>query len=291
MSFDKTVNARVWGTTGTATSVRLPVGDSSGGTFTRQENPLRGTILWDRCMYVLTGVSLTGTTVTAGSFSITVETDAIAGFTALPIARAAGIGFNSVRTIPMINLHNSAASALPTHLNITRSAGSGTITLQCFAIARQYRGTFGTPGTASAERVIQGTMLRGTAEGGFADSRGFNEDSTVTLGTTGSALGMHRMRLWDNALFWAVAGNTVAGTHNVDIISSIGGVTFSIAGTTTGTAGVISAAGDKIALASNFGGQSPNPTHIIWTEVNAGGVSDARVVVLAKSGRGSMGKF
>ena len=52
----------------------------------------------------------------------------------------------------------------------------------------------------------------------------------------------------------------------------------------------MTAAGDKIAIASNVSGQSPNPTQIIWDVVSAGGVSDFRVVVIAKTGRGSMAK-
>jgi hypothetical protein len=37
-------------------------------------------------------------------------------------------------------------------------------------------------------------------------------------------------------------------------------------------------------------GISPNPTALIWAVISAGGVSDARVVVLAKSGRGALAK-
>lgn len=291
MGFDKTKNVRLFGVTNQNADLRTVAGDSSAGTFTRQANPLRGTLVWDQCFYVLRGVSVAGGA-TGGSYTVTVQTDAVVGYTGLPIAVAEGIGPLSTAVIVMRNLHGSGGSPLPTHLFIDQTATGGGIWLQCWAVARQYRGVLGTGGAASAERVIQGTMLRGTSTGGggFGDNRGMTEDATFTLGTTGSTLGMHRMRLWDTAFFWAQAGNSVAGTHNVDIISTIGGSTFSVAGTTTGTAGVLDAANERLALVSNIGGQSPNPTAIIWTEVTAGGISDARVIVLAKSGRGSLAK-
>lgn len=288
MAFGKVVEARVWGVTNQASDVRLPVGDSSAGTHTAFPNPLRGTLLWDRCFYVLQGVSVAGGA-TGGSWTVTVQTDAVRGYTGLPIASVAGIGPLTARRVVLTNSHNSPGSPLPTHLFIDQTATGGGIWLQCHAIAKQYRGVLGSPAAGTAERIIQGTMLRGTSTGGaFANDRGFDEDSTVTLGTTGSALGMHNLRLWDTAFYWAVAGVSMAGTHDVDIVGRIGGATFSIA--STGATGALDAAGEKLAIASNVGGQSPNPTAIIWTEVTAGGVSDARVVVLAKSGRGSQAK-
>lgn len=286
MAFDKTYNVRIWGVTNQNADVRMTAGDSSGGTFTRQANPLRGTLCWDSCMFVLQGVSVAGGA-TGGSYTVTIETDAISGYTGLPIARAT-IGPLTARRVVMDNLHNSSGSPLPTHINIDQTATGGGIWLQAWAIAKQYRGTLGTPAGSNAERVITGTMLRGTNAGGFADSRGMTEDATFTLGTTGTALGMHRLRLWDRVFYWAQAGNSVAGTHDVDIVSTVGGATFSVA--STGTGGLLDAANERVAIPSNFYGASPNPTAIIWTEVSAGGVSDARVIVMAKSGRGSMAK-
>jgi hypothetical protein len=289
MGFDKTINARIWGVTNQNADVRLTAGDSSGGTFTRQANPLRGTLVWDRCLYVLTGVSVAGGA-TGGSYTITIETDAVTGYTGLPIARVAGIGPNTRGRVVLTNLHDSPASPLPTHLFIDQTATGGGIWLQCYALAKQYRGTLGTAGANSAERVIQGTMLRGAsyATGPFTDSRGMTEDATFTLGTTGSNIGLNRMRLWDTAFYWTQAGNSVAGTHDVDIVGTVNGLTFSIA--STGTGGALDAANERLAIASNVGGLTPNPTHIIWTEVNAGGISDARVIALVKSGRGSYAK-
>lgn len=286
MSFEKVVAARIFGVTNQNSDTRMTVGDSSSGTFTRIVNPLRGTLFWDRCMYVLQGVSVAGGA-TGGSYTVTIQTDAVAGYTGLPIATA-NIGPLTPRTVVLSSSHQSPSSPLPTHIFIDQTAAGGGIWLQCFVVAKQYRGTLGTPGAATSERILQGTMLRGSAAGGFADGRGFDEDATMTLGTTGSTLGMNRMRLWDNALYWAVAGNSVAGTHDVDVVGRVGGNTVTIA--RTGTAGTITAAGQKTALANLFFGQSPNPTQIIWTEVSAGGVSDARVVMIAKGGRGSMAK-
>lgn len=286
MAFDKTYNVRLWGVTNQNADTRITSGDSSGGTFTRQANPLRGTLCWDTCMFVLQGVSVAGGA-TGGSYTVTIETDAIAGYTGLPIARAT-IGPLTARRVVMDNLHNSSGSPLPTHINIDQTAAGGGIWFQAWAIAKQYRGTLGNPAGSNSERVIAGTMLRGASGFGFADSRGMTEDATFTLGTTGTALGMHRLRAWDRAFYWAQAGNSVAGTHDVDIVATVGGATFSVA--STGTGGLLDAANERVAIPSNFYGMSPNPTAIIWTEVSAGGVSDARVIVMAKSGRGSMAK-
>ena len=284
MGFDKTVTGTLFSVIAQDSDVRLPIGTSASGTHTSKPNIMRGTLLWDRAMYVLRAVTVAGGA-TGGSYTVTVETDAVKGYTGLPIARAT-IGPNSPGTVVMDSLHQSASSPMPTHLFIDQTS-SGATTMLCDVVAKQYRGTLGTPGSVS-ERVLAGTMIQGTGDGPFTGDAGISVDVTFTLGTSGSNLGMHRMRLWDSALFWAVAGNTIAGTHDVDIIASVGGVTVNIA--TTGVAGSLNVAGEKLALASNFYGQCPNPTQIIWTETTAGGVSDARVVMMAKSGRGSMAK-
>lgn len=291
MAFSKVVETRIWGVTNQNADVRITTGDSSGGTFTPMINPLRGTLVWDDCMYVLRGVSSAGGA-TGGSYTVTVETDAVIGNTGLPIAEAV-IGPNSPTTMVMRNLHNSPGSPLPTHINIDQTAAGGALDFQCHVFAKQYRGTLGTPGIGSAERVIQGNMIRGTsyAGGPFTSAKGFDADETITVGGAScSNMGLHRIRLWDRAFYWVRAGNSISGTHNVDIIGTVGGTTFTIAGTTTGTVGVLDAANERLALPSLVGGISPNPSAIIWTEVTSGGVSDARVIVLAKTGRGSMAK-
>ncbi|KKN27297.1 hypothetical protein LCGC14_0866120 [marine sediment metagenome] len=290
MSWEKVVNTRIWGVTGQESDIRMTAGDSSGGTFTGKANPLRGSLFWDRCMFVLQGVSVGGAA-TGGSFTVTIETDAIVGYTGMPIARATGIGPNSNSTIVMDSLHQSAASPLPTHLNIDITAGGSDdgLTANCHVIAKQYRGVLGSPAIATAERVIMGNMIKGTSDTiDFSGDEGVSADTTFTLGTSGTDLGLNKMRLWDNAMYWAVSGNTEAGEHDVDIIATVGGTTVSIA--STGVAGALGVPDAKIALVNNFYGQTPNPSAIIWTEVGAGGVSDFRVVVMAKSGRGSMAK-
>lgn len=289
MSFEKVLDVRIFGVTDQNSTVYLPIGDSSGGTFTSKANPLRGTLLWDSCMYVLQGVSVAGGA-TGGSYTVTVCTNAVSGYTGLPIANAT-IGPLTKRTVILDNLHKSAASPMPTHLLITQTAAGGGLWAQCTALAKQYRGTLGTAGgRATSERIVQGNMVIGSsANKQFSTDRGFDEDTTLTVGGAScSNVGMNRMRLWDTALYWAVAGVSMAGTHDVDIIGFVGGNTVSIA--STGTGGALDAAGEKLPLANNFYGQSPNPFRVIWTEVNAGGVSDARVVVLAKTGRGSLAK-
>lgn len=287
MAYEKVKEARIWGVTNQNSDVRLTTGDSSGGTFTGILNPLRGTLMWDDIMFVLQGVSVAGGA-TGGSYTVTIQTDALSGYTGLPIAKAT-IGPLTKATVVMDSLHKAPAGPLPTHIFIDQTATGGGIWFQCFAIAKQYRGTVSAAGTKSAERIVYGNMIVGTSAGGtFASDRGVVADATFTVGTSCNTRGMHRMRLWDNALYWFVAGNSLSGTHDCNIVGKVGGVTFTIA--SSGVGGAMAAAGDKIAIANNFYGQSPNPTHIIWDVVSAGGVSDFRVVVLAKSGRGSMAK-
>lgn len=295
MAFSKVVSARMWGVTTQNSDARLTTGDSSGGTFTGLVNPLKGSLLWDRCAYVLTGVAVAGGA-TGGSYTVTIQTDAVVGYTALPICSVT-LGPNSPVTVVMGNSHNSPGSPLPTHMFIDQTATGGGISLQCQVLAKQYRGVLGSPASNTSERIIQGTLLRGAsyAGGPFTSGAGMTVDETFALGGASfGTLGLHRMRLWDTAFYWAVAGNSIAGTHDADIIGTIGtaGTTFSIASTNRvlGAGGAVSAANEKVPIESNFGGQSPNPTAIIWTEVSAGGVSDARIVVLAKSGRGSQAK-
>lgn len=281
MNFGKVVEARLWGVTTQIGDLRLTVGDSSGGTFTSRANPLRGTLLWDRCMYVLTGVSVGGGA-TGGSFTVTIETDAIAGFTALPIARAT-LGPLSPTTVVMDSLHQSAASPLPTHIDINQTvANAGStqaVRFQCHAVAKQYRGVLGTAGSRTSERILQGSMVT------IATS---SADTTFILGTSDTNLGMNRMRLWDTALFWGVAASTITGTWDYDVIGRVGGTTVTIA--STGVGGALATQGDKVALANNFYGQAVNPTQVILTEVTAGTIQITDLVGIAKSGRGSMSK-
>ncbi len=283
MGWEKVVDAPIWGVTTQNSDVRLTAGYSTGGTFTALKNPMRGTLLWDRCMYVLQNVAVAGGA-TGGSYTVTIQTDAVVGYTALPIAEVA-LGPNSPTTAVMDSLHQSAASPLPTHINIDQTAAGGGITLNVQVMAKQYRGTLGTPGANTSERIIQGNML----EPSMSDvgGAGISADATFAIGSSASARGMHRMRQWDNALFW-VNGNTLAGTHDADIVATVGGATVSIA--SSGTGGALNVSGEKLALANSFYGQCPNPSAIIWTEVTAGGCSDPAVIVLAKSGRGSLAK-
>ena len=290
--YDKTVETRIFGVTvQNSTNNRMPIGDSTGGAFTAlADNPLRGTIMWDHCMYILEDVVVAGGA-TGGSYTITIETDKLLGITALPIAQVTGVGPNSPNTLAMDSLHQSPASPIPTHVTITQDLTGGGLNFQCHVFAKQYRGFMGSPAVGTAERVILGDMIVGTSAGGAVhpvDDRGLIDDTTLVIGTSSSDLGMHNMRLWDTALYWVVAGNTIDGTHDVDIVSTIDGATFTVA--TTGIAGALNVADEKLALVNSFYGQSPNPSAIIWTEVTSGGVSDPRIIVMAKSGRGSMAK-
>lgn len=290
MGFEKVVDARIWGVTTQNSTLRTVAGDSTGGTFTGRVNPLKGSLMWDRAMFVLQNVAVAGGA-TGGSYTVTIETDAVSGYTGLPIARKADIGPNSPTTIVMDNLHQSGACPMPTHLYIVQDAAGGGITLTCDVVAKQYRGFLGSPASNTSERIIQGTMFRGASfSGGYCVSgKGIDSDETITLGTSSSTLGLHRMRMWDHALFWSVSGESAAGGHDVDIVATVGGATVSVASTGTGSA-IGATGGWKEAIPNLLYGPIPNPTAIIWTEVSAGGVSDARIVCLAKSGRGSLAK-
>lgn len=286
MSFERTRQNRVWGVTNQNSTVRMVMGDSSGGTFTKMVNPFRGALVWDDLMFVLQGVSVAGGA-TGGSYTVTIHTDAIIGYTGLPVAATATIGPNSPKTIVFENSHFARCGALPTHMLVTQTASGGGIWFQCHAMGRWERGTFGTRGIKTSERVIQGTMLRGTsAQGQFGDDAGLSASTVLTLGTTGTNLGTNRLRLWDSAMFWAVAGNTISGSHDLNIIAKVGGTTATIA--TTGLGGALSSAGQKIAIGSSFHGLCPTPTQIIFKIASAGGVSDLRIVGVFKSRRGTM---
>lgn len=284
MAFDKVVDARLFGVTNQASSVRIPLGDSTSGTQTTFANPMRGTALWDSAMYVIQGLSIAGGA-TGGSWSIYLESDALlstTGVTGLPICGLSAGPLSATRR-EFTSFHQSSASPIPTHLNLIQHAGgtTGGIWLQCYVVAKQYRGTLSTVGAQSAERVIQGNMLRqGT----------LSADTTFAVGTSASDLGLRKMRMWDSALYWFTAGNSLSGTHDMHIIGRMpsSGATFTIA--RTGTNGVLAAAGGKRALSNLFFGPSVAPSHLIWDVISAGGISDARVIVLAKTGRGSMGK-
>lgn len=286
MKIDKSVDAPIFGVTSQNSDVILLVGDSSGGTFTSRINPLKGALVWDRASYFISRLAVAGGA-TGGSYSLTLETDVVKGYTALPIARVA-VGPNSASELEFTKLHGGPGSPLPTQLNINQTAAGGALTCIVNVVAKQYRGTLAHAPANTAERVIMGDLIRGNSAHQFSGDEGVSADTTFVLGTSGSDLGMGRMRMWDTAFFWAVAGNTVAGGHDADVVGTVAGETFSVA--STGVAGVISAANERVALASKFDGASVNPSQIIWTEVSAGGVSDFRIVALAKSGRGTMGK-
>lgn len=287
MKMDKSIDARIFGCTTQNSTLVMPVGDSVGDAFTQRINPMRGTLLWDKAMYVLNDVAVAGGA-TGGTYTITVMTNAVRGFTNLPIAQVALVGPNSPTTLNMDNLHQSPGSPIATHVEITQVNGGGGLTMTMDVVGKQYRGTLGTPG-GTAERVLQGIMLKGNSAGyATGDDKGVLVSSTFTLGTSGSNLGMNRMHLWDNAFFWAVAGESISGAWDVDIVGKVSGTTTAIA--SSGVGGALTAAGQKVVLANSFYGQAIVPTAIIYTEETAGGVSDSRVVMLAKGGRGSLAK-
>lgn len=288
MILDKVVDARIWGVTNQNSAVTLTAtGDTASNTFTPNKNPLRGSRLWDECTYVLTGVSVAGGA-TGGSYNVTVSAT-IDGVNACKIAQnATTIGPNSPATIILDNVHQSKASPLPNRMAISQAAAGGGIWFQMYVIAKQYRGVLGSPSISSAERIIEGTFIRGNSSTPwFSGDEGANASATFTLGTSGTHLGMNRMRLWDTALFWAVAGATLNGTATCSMVSTVGGSTVTIAATGAAAIGVASEV-EQMPLVTY--GPCPNPTQIIWTKVTGDGISDFRVIGIAKTGRGSMAK-
>jgi hypothetical protein len=286
LNFGKVKETRLWGVTAQFSDVRMPIGDSAADTHTSFPNPLRGTLFWDRCQYILSGVTVNGGA-TGGSYTITIETDALRGYTALPIARVR-LGPLSTGRIVMDSLHRSAGSPMPTHLNIDSTITAGAtqaLSFQVHCFAKQYRGVLGSGGGTS-ERILQGSLAGNQAATSAAGD--FTTDTTLTIGITDTNIGMGRMRLWDNAMFWAIAGSTVSGTWEVDVVGRCAGGTFTIA--TSGTTGNISATGNKFALANATYGQAINPSHVIVTEVSAGTINALEVIGIAKSGRGSLAK-
>ena len=285
MAYEKMVSGRLLGVSAQDSTVKLPVGGQSGTTnLLSPPNLMSNSLMWDNVCYVITETAVGGGA-TGGSYTVQLISDAISGYTELPVCNTITLGPNSpVRTV-LVNAHSSSCTILPTHARITQTAAGGTLQFQLWAMAKQSRGS--ARSRSGRGTRVQVAKLYGTnaAYGG----KGLSEDTTVTITAGGASAnfgGLDAMALWDNALFYVIAGETIAGTHDVDVIGTLtDGVTYQIA--TTGTAGALNAANEKLPLTSTFFGSCPRPSHIIWTETTAGGVSDAHVIVIAKSGRGS----
>lgn len=290
MSFSKVVDTAIFTASLLNSSQRMPLSGTYSGatlsTVTALANPLRGTLLWDECIYTITGVTVAGGA-TGGSYTITLETDAVMGYTALPIASVI-LGPNHVNgaAIIMDNNHHCPGSPLPTHVQMTQGS-TGLCSFTINAVAKQYRGTLGTAGNRTSERVLQGSLL-GNPGPGAGTITTITTDTTFVLGRTDTDIGMGKMRLWDNAFFWAVGNSATTGTWDVDIVGRVGGATTTLA--RTGTAGTITALWDKKPLINQFYGCMVNPTHVIVTEVSAGTIAGLEVVGIAKGGRGTQAK-
>jgi hypothetical protein len=289
MAFDKTVDTWLYEAVLVNSSQRMALGPKLSGATqatvtTARANPLRGTLLWDEAMYVITGVTVAGGA-TGGSYTITLETDAVMGYTALPIASVT-LGPNHVNgaAIIMDNVHKCPGSPLPTHVQITQGS-TGLCHFTINAIAKQYRGVLGTAGNRTSERVLQGSMLGDATP---ATPSTITTDTTFYIGRTDTDIGMGKMRLWDNAFFWAIGNSAVTGTWDVDIVGKVGGATCTLA--STGTAGTITTLAHKKPLINKFYGCMANPTQVIVTEVSAGTIAGLEVVGIAKGGRGTAAK-
>lgn len=264
------------------------VTDSNGSTFT--PNPFSGTLFWDSMNYYLTGVSIG----TGASYVIQVETDAIAGFTGLPIA-GVSLSTGSSGFVRIPNLHKIPGSPVPTHVNVIRTVGTGTSScaFQLWASGKAQRGTLSTQGGAGkcSDRTLQGAMWN-SARNLSIDN--LTADATFTLSAGGGSAnfqGLDKMALWDQACFWLVAGNTVNGSWQAAIEGTINGVTYIIAETTAkklnGTSDAASYPRPVVPLEHYYAGVTPRPTSIIINEIDAGGISNAQVVMVAKSTKGT----
>ena len=263
------------------------VTDANGSTFT--PNPFNGTLLWDSMNYYLTGVSIG----TGASFVIVVETDAIAGFTGLPIA-GVSLSTGSSGFVRIPNLHKVPGSPVPTHVNVIRTVGTGTSScaFTLWATGKAQRGNLSTQGGAGkcSDRTLQGAMWNSARNRTIDD---LAADATFTLtagGASANFQGLDKMALWDQAMFWFVAGATVNGSWQAAIEGTVDGVTYIIAETTAkklnGTSDAASFPNPKVPMEHYYAGSTPRPTRIIINEIDAGGISNAQVVMVAKSTRG-----
>jgi hypothetical protein len=294
MAYDKTLDTWLFEAVLVNSTVRKELGPKLSGAdlatvTTARANPMRGTLLWDEAMYIITGMTVAGGA-TGGSYTITLQTDAILGYTALPIASAT-IGPNHKLTgaIVMDNVHQSPGSPLPTHVQITQGS-TGLCHFTINAIAKQYRGVLGGNTNKTSERIMVG-RLHGDATPATPSSE--TVDTNYPLGNT-NTLGLHKLRLWDKAFFWAIGTSAVTGTWDVDIVSyvhaGLAGSTVTVATTSKTTAGAISALWDKKPLINLFYGSMTPPASVLITEVSAGTNKGLVVVGMAKTGRGTAAK-
>jgi hypothetical protein len=281
MAYEKVVEARIWDINGVSDSTRQTSAGaiSQVPALTAAAHPMRGAKFWDRAVFVVNGVSLGGDT---GTYTIQLE-GTVNGVTGLPIS-SLQVDADTAPTAVMDNLHDAPGTIIPDAITITEDLDAGTgLFCEVHVAAKQYRGSLrNSPnGAGTKQRSIEGFMFQ---SGRDLASDNLNGDVTMTLGTSGNAMGLDRMRLWDNAQYWVVNGETTASTYTTEIVGEIGGATHTI----VSVAG-LNAAGEKLALAGNMHGASPNPTQIIFTETGASdGLSDVRVIVAAKSGRGTL---
>lgn len=262
-------------------------GDSTGRNVA---NPFRGTLYWDSMNFYLTGASQTAGT----SFVIQVETDAIKGHTGLVIAGISTSTGGTSGFLRIPNLHKTPGSPIPTHLNVIRTVGtSGTITFELWAQGKATRGNLSTSGGAGrgGDRVLQGNMFD-SAINLSADA--LTADATFTLtagGASANFQGLDKMSLWEHTNFWLVGGATTTGSWQAAIVGTINGVTYVIAETTAkklnGTSDAASYPNPVVPLEHYYSGVCPRPTSVIITEVDTGGISNCRVVMVAKSHKGT----
>ena len=267
------------------------VTDLNGSTFT--PNPFSGTLFWDTMQYWLTGVSLAE----ACSYTVVVETDAIDGYTGLPIAGVSLSTAGSTGFVRIPNLHGVRCSPVPTHVNVIRTnaiAGTSEITFKLWGMGKASRGSLSTSGGKGkgSDHVLQGDIFR-TGRALSVDALAVDSRFTLTTtGASGSFQGLNKMAQWDNAMFWLVGGFTWNGAWQAHIAGTIDGVTYIMAETIAkklnGTSDAASHPWPKVPLFNYYGGIAQRPTELIITEVDvtAVGISDTRVVMIAKSNRG-----
>ncbi len=283
MAFEKVVSGLLWTLTAENDSLNYDqAGLVTGGTgvIATHDHIMSNHKFWDHCVYTTDSMAVSGGA-TGGSYTITIV-GTVAGFTGLPIARLSDIGPNSPDSEVIPNLHNSTGSIIPTGLSVVQG-NTGAITVSVFVDAKTNRGVL-SGGATGGDRVLEGVLR--TEDALQVDA---TRTTSVPGGTTFSNTGgMHKMRFWDQAMYWVKTFIT-DGTWEVDIVGKTHeGTTITMA--RTGTGGTIAATEDHCMIpipSLNFAGQSFPPVETIWTEVGAstGGIS-ASVIFSAKTSRG-----
>ena len=279
------------------TDTILPIGGVSAGnssTTALGGNPLAGHRIWDdsACFLRVDNV-LTGT------WAVEVQ-GTIAGMSALPLARFAGITLAKVSghafagtssmafgtsCLTLINSNGQPSMLSPTSVLFDNTAAGG-MTASVIAVAKTNRGSL-PKGTLNRSRVQEGVVfsIPVIAPGAYllataGVTTGITQTTVVTLsnttpaGTTcfGVLNGLNQVQVWDSQMYWLVTTGC-SGLWNVMVQGLIPGSAthfVTIAGVSNIGAGTTALGVTRIALTTFGGGAKIRPTRVVFEEVTAG---------------------